>query len=46
MEYILVKMSPKSWQCRVNGQKAVGWGSRPDLAIRNWHEQERLWRQK
>ncbi len=29
------------WQCRVALSNACGSGSRPDLAIRNWHEQDR-----
>jgi hypothetical protein len=36
----------RSWTCRVDGSRAVGWGSRPDLAIRNWHYQHRLLRKR
>lgn len=31
------------WQARMHGHHAVGAGSRPDLAIRDLHEQRRRW---
>lgn len=29
------------WHCRVEGSRIVGWGSRPELAIRDWQAQFR-----
>lgn len=40
MEYILTK-NGRGWLCRVDGFSCRGWGSRPDLAIRDWKEQKR-----
>ena len=46
MIYQLEKTGRKSWTYRVEGYVAVGWGSRPDLAIRNWKQQDKLWKSK
>lgn len=40
MTYRLVKVG-KGWQCRAYGTRIVGWGSRPDLAITDYHRQLR-----
>ena len=42
-EFVLRKAGRKLWQCRVVGCRLTGAGSRPDLAIRDWKAQVRLW---
>lgn len=40
IEYLLTyKGYNRGWNCRVSGKVGCGWGSRPELAIRDWKAQ-------
>ena len=39
-----LRKSGTNWTCHVGRFIAVGSGSRPELAIRDWTRQNRLWK--
>lgn len=41
MTYMIRKVNG-GYTCRVRNSNACGWGSRPDLAIRDWKQQHKL----
>jgi hypothetical protein len=44
--FTVTQRGPKNWTCTVAGSRSVGWGSRAELAIRDWKRQEYLWSKK
>lgn len=41
----MLRQSGNGWNCRVRNSRVTGWGSRPELAIRDWKKQSRLFGQ-
>jgi hypothetical protein len=37
----MIRKTNSGWTCRVRNSRATGWGSRPDLAIRDWKVQSK-----